>query len=228
MATSRGRLLILALLGAVVVAALVPVGAAAAPPPETRLTYAAGEFVPIPDSVPHEEGDMVDRRIVPDLRWIAERYPIYITDGFSGHLPDGEHVGCSGCHVEHSDHLNGLAVDIVPLNGDGHCDSHLARDHPARPLGRAAPELPAASVPLGRLRRRRRPRLRQPPPPLLDARARRPVRARRMGRNLPGQLPGSRAAAAAAPPHTAGRDLDRPLRRPLTARRLSPPAAAGP
>jgi hypothetical protein len=123
MATSRGRLLKLALLGAVVVAALVPVGATAAPPPETRLTYAAGQFVPIPNSVPHEEGDMVDRRIVPDLRWIAERYPIYITDGFSGHLPDGEHVGCSGCHVEHSDHLNGLAVDIVPLNGDGHCDS---------------------------------------------------------------------------------------------------------
>ena len=98
--------------------------AAAAPPPEPRLSYAAGEIVPIPASVPHEEGDMIDRRIVPDLRWIAQRYPIYITDGFSGRLPDGEHVGCSGCHVEHSDHLNGLAVDIVPLNGDGRCDTN--------------------------------------------------------------------------------------------------------
>jgi hypothetical protein len=66
---------------------------------------------------------MIDRRIVPDLRWIAKRYPTYITDGFSGRLPNGEHVGCSGCHVEHSDHLNGLAVDIVPLNGTlGRCD----------------------------------------------------------------------------------------------------------
>jgi len=95
--------------------------AGAAPIP-TRLSYAPGEIVPIPAAVPHEEGDMIDRRIVPDLRWIAKRYPIYITDGFSGRLPDGEHVGCQGCHVEHSDHLNGLAVDIVPLNNDGRCD----------------------------------------------------------------------------------------------------------
>ena len=42
---------------------------------------------------------MVDRRIVPDLRWIAARYPIYVTDGYSGPLPDGEHVGCNNCHV---------------------------------------------------------------------------------------------------------------------------------
>ena len=27
---------------------------------------------------------MVDRRIVPDLRWIAQRFPIYVTDGYSG------------------------------------------------------------------------------------------------------------------------------------------------
>lgn len=102
-------------------AAFLPSGAAAAPIP-TRLSYAVGEIVPIPASVPHEEGDMIDRRIVPDLRWIAQRYPIYITDGFSGKLPDGEHVGCHGCHVEHSDHLNGLAVDVVPIDGDGRCD----------------------------------------------------------------------------------------------------------
>ena len=65
---------------------------------------------------------MVDRRIVPDLRWIAQRFPIYVTDGYSGPLPNGEHVGCRMCHVKHSDHYNGLAVDIVPLNGDGKCD----------------------------------------------------------------------------------------------------------
>ncbi len=66
---------------------------------------------------------MVDRRIVPDLRWIAQRFPIYVTDGYSGPLPDGTHAGCRGCHVKHSDHYNGLAVDIVALNGTGRCDA---------------------------------------------------------------------------------------------------------
>jgi hypothetical protein len=97
----------------------------AAPLP-TKLTYAPGKIVPIPASVPHEEGDMVDQRILPDLRWIAKRYPIYVTDGYSGPLPNGEHVGCNRCHVKGSDHYNGLAVDIVPLNGDGKCDSTWA------------------------------------------------------------------------------------------------------
>jgi hypothetical protein len=66
---------------------------------------------------------MVDRRIVPDLVWIAQRFPIYVTDGYSGPLPNGEHVGCHDCHVKHSDHYNGLAVDIVPVNGGGKCDA---------------------------------------------------------------------------------------------------------
>jgi hypothetical protein len=87
------------------------------------VVYATGEIVPIPAAVPHEEGDMVDRRIVPDLRWIAAHFPIYITDGYSGPLPDGEHVGCNDCHVKGSDHYNGLAVDIVPLNGSAKCDA---------------------------------------------------------------------------------------------------------
>lgn len=99
---------------------------ASAGPATTRIVYAPGEIVPIPAAVPHEEGDMVDRRIVPDLRWIAQRFPIYVTDGYSGPLPNGEHVGCHMCHVKHSDHYNGLAVDIVPLNGDGKCDATWA------------------------------------------------------------------------------------------------------
>jgi len=89
----------------------------------TRMAYAAGRIVPIPASVPHEPGDMVDRRIVPDLRWIAARYPIYVTDGYSGPLPSGRHAGCHGCHVRNSDHYNGLAVDIVPLEGGRRCDA---------------------------------------------------------------------------------------------------------
>lgn len=98
----------------------------ASPIPATRLLYGVGKIVPIPASIPHEEGDMIDKRILPDLRWIAKRYPIYVTDGYSGPLPDGEHVGCNRCHVRGSDHYNGLAVDIVPLNGDGKCDSTWA------------------------------------------------------------------------------------------------------
>jgi len=113
------------LLAAIVAALLACWGAttvSAAPLP-TRYVYAPGEIVPIPAAIPHEEGDMVDRRIVPNLRWIAQRFPIYVVDGYSGKLPDGEHVGCHGCHVKHSDHYNGLAVDIVALNGDGGCDA---------------------------------------------------------------------------------------------------------
>ncbi len=96
------------------------------PPATTRLVYATGEIVPIPASIPHEEGDMVDRRIIPNLRWIAQRYPIYITDGYSGPLPTGEHVGCHGCHVTRSDHYNGLAVDIVALDGSSRCEGRWA------------------------------------------------------------------------------------------------------
>jgi hypothetical protein len=95
----------------------------AAPLPVTKLLYSPGTIVPIPASIPHEEGDMVDQRILPDLRWIARRYPILVTDGYSGPLPNGEHAGCHDCHVRGSDHYNGLAVDLVPLNGDGRCDA---------------------------------------------------------------------------------------------------------
>jgi hypothetical protein len=96
---------------------------AEAAPATTKLLNVPGKIVPIPASVPHEAGDMVDQRIVPDLRWIAQRYPIYVTDGYSGPLPNGEHTGCDNCHVRGSDHYNGLAVDLVPLNGDGRCDA---------------------------------------------------------------------------------------------------------
>jgi hypothetical protein len=104
-------------------AALLCLAATASATPEaTRVVYAPGKIVPIPASIPHEEGDMIDRRIVPSLRWLAERYPIYVTDGYSGPLPNGEHAGCHGCHVKGSDHYNGLAVDIVVLDGGGGCD----------------------------------------------------------------------------------------------------------
>jgi hypothetical protein len=95
---------------------------ASAGPVSTRIANGPGKIVPIPAAIPHEPGDMVDRRIVPDLLWIARRYPIYITDGYSGPLPNGTHVGCNRCHTHGSDHYNGLAVDIVPIEGGTSCD----------------------------------------------------------------------------------------------------------
>src|SRR5690349_19485156 len=100
--------------------------AEAAPPGPPKILFGTGKIVPIPASIPHEEGDIVDRRIIPNLRWIAQRFPIYVTDGYSGPLPDGEHVGCDECHVRGSDHYNGLAVDIVPAEPSSTCDSHWA------------------------------------------------------------------------------------------------------
>jgi hypothetical protein len=85
---------------------------------QTRIVYTPGRLVPIPASIPHEADDMVDSRIVPDLRWIASRFPIYVTDGYSGPLPGGGHAGCDRCHTRGSDHYNGVAVDLVPAVGD--------------------------------------------------------------------------------------------------------------
>jgi len=117
------RLILPALACALLVGSVSAASAAEAPPSETRLVYATGEIVPIPAAIPHAEGDMVDRRIIPDLRWIAKRYPIYVTDGYSGPLPSGEQAGCRGCHVKNSDHYNGLAVDVVPLDPSSTCDA---------------------------------------------------------------------------------------------------------
>ena len=124
-AERTGRILLA--LAALLALGLLIANTASAGPTATRLVYAPGEIVPIPASIPHEEGDMVDKRILGDLRWIAARYPIYVTDGYSGPLPNGEHVGCNQCHVKGSDHYNGLAVDLVPLNGTpGKCDASWA------------------------------------------------------------------------------------------------------
>jgi hypothetical protein len=100
--------------------------AEAAPPGPPKILFGTGKIVPIPASIPHAEGDMVDRRIIPNLRWISQRFPIYVTDGYSGPLPNGEHAGCNNCHVKNSDHYNGLAVDIVPTNPSSKCDANWA------------------------------------------------------------------------------------------------------
>jgi hypothetical protein len=93
-------------------------------PPATRLVQTSSTIVPIPAAIPHEEGDMIDRRLVPNLRYLAANFPIYVTDGYSGPLPGGGWAGCHRCHVAHSDHYNGLAVDIVPLRWSPRCDTN--------------------------------------------------------------------------------------------------------
>ena len=100
----------------------VPPSTTAAPPGPLRIVRTPGALVEIPAAVPHEAGDMVDSRIVPDLRWLAARYPIFVTDGYAGPLVDGEHIGCDECHASASDHLNGLAVDLVPTEDTTTCD----------------------------------------------------------------------------------------------------------
>lgn len=126
LASTWARALAIAALSCAPLFAVCGLARAEGPPAPTRIVSTPGKIVPIPASVPHEEGDMVDSRIVPDLVWIAKRYPIYVTDGYSGPLPNGEHVGCNRCHVKGSDHYNGLAVDVVPVGGGTKCDASWA------------------------------------------------------------------------------------------------------
>ena len=72
-----------------------------------------GKIVAIPGS----PGERVDRRLLPDIRWMRARYHIAITDGFAleGHAPHGEHP-------------IGAAIDIVPGPGGSWNDiDRLAR-----------------------------------------------------------------------------------------------------
>lgn len=106
-------------------AAIIGLGAApsAAVAPAYHTNYRLGKIVPLGRAVPHESGVMVDRRIVNDLRYLAQQYPIYVWEGYAGPLDGVGEVGCRKCHVAHSDHYNGLAVDIVPYYWDGKgCD----------------------------------------------------------------------------------------------------------
>jgi hypothetical protein len=119
---------IAAALLAAMVAAGVAAGPSAAVAPTYHTVYRAGKIVPLGDSVPHAEGVMVDRRIVDDLQYLADRYPIYVVEGYAGPLAGFGRVGCPLCHVKHSDHKNGLAADIVPIAWDGRgCDRSWRR-----------------------------------------------------------------------------------------------------
>ena len=67
-------------------------------------TVGGGKFVDIPGF----PGERIDRRLLPDVRWMKRNYKIFITDAYalSGHAPNGEHP-------------IGLAADIVPDRSKG-------------------------------------------------------------------------------------------------------------
>ena len=102
-------------LGAIIVLMLVVatagVSPAAARMRSTKLdrhlckTVHGGRFVAIPGF----PGEKIDRRLIPDVRWMKRRFDIFITDGYSN---DPVHAG-------NGEHPIGLATDIVPNRSVG-------------------------------------------------------------------------------------------------------------
>jgi hypothetical protein len=83
-------------------------------------TVHGGRFVPIPGF----PGEKIDRRLIPDIRWMKRKFDIFITDGYS----------LDPVHAENGEHPIGLATDIVPnraKGGDWHEIGELA--HLAEP-----------------------------------------------------------------------------------------------
>jgi hypothetical protein len=68
-------------------------------------TVHGGRFVPIPGF----PGEKIDRRLLPDIRWMKRRFDIFITDGYS----------LDPVHAENGEHPLGLATDIVPNKAKG-------------------------------------------------------------------------------------------------------------
>jgi hypothetical protein len=73
--------------------------------PHLCKTVHGGRFVPVPGF----PGEKIDRRLLPDIRWMKHRFDIFITDGYSD---DPVHAG-------NGEHPIGLATDIVPNAAKG-------------------------------------------------------------------------------------------------------------
>ena len=89
-------------------------------------TVNGGKFVPIPGF----PGEKIDRRLIPDIRWMKHRFDIFITDGYSR----------DPVHAENGEHPIGLATDIVPNAARGGTWNeigdlaHLAEPHQNEPI----------------------------------------------------------------------------------------------
>jgi hypothetical protein len=68
-------------------------------------TVHGGRFVPIPGF----QGERIDRRLLPDVRWMKRRFDILITDAYSR----------DPVHAANGEHPIGLAADIVPNKAVG-------------------------------------------------------------------------------------------------------------
>jgi uncharacterized membrane protein YgcG len=68
--------------------------------PHLCKTVRGGKFVRIPGF----PGEKIDRRLLPDIRWMKRRFDVFITDGYSR----------DPVHAENGEHPIGLATDIVP------------------------------------------------------------------------------------------------------------------
>jgi hypothetical protein len=68
-------------------------------------TVHGGRFV----SIPGFPGEKIDRRLLPDVRWMKRRFDILITDGYS----------TDRAHAANGEHPIGLAADIVPNKAVG-------------------------------------------------------------------------------------------------------------
>jgi hypothetical protein len=98
-------------------------GAQGSVPLPLHIDYSRGSIVDVPADIPHSKGTMVDDRLIPDLRYLAQRFHLYVVEGYAGPLAGVGQVGCRRCHVSNSDHYRGMAVDLLPLGWDGSgCD----------------------------------------------------------------------------------------------------------
>ncbi|MEO8092813.1 MAG: hypothetical protein ABI726_08910 [bacterium] len=107
--TRRSKTTLTAAVAALALAAVAPAAAQAemrSTPVAKHLckTVGGGKFV----SIPGFPGEKIDRRLIPDIRWMRRQYKIFVTDGYapSGHAANGEHP-------------IGLALDIVPDRAAG-------------------------------------------------------------------------------------------------------------
>jgi uncharacterized membrane protein YgcG len=81
--------------------------------PHLCKTVRGGHFVPIPGF----PGEKIDRRLLPDIRWMKRRFHIFITDGLSR----------NSVHAENGEHPIGLATDIVPDTAKGGTWNDIAK-----------------------------------------------------------------------------------------------------
>jgi hypothetical protein len=94
--------------------------------PHLCKTVRGGRFVPIPGF----RGEKIDRRLLPDIRWMKRRFHIFITDGYSR----------DPVHDVNGEHPIGLATDIVPNFAKGGTWNdigelaHLAEPRRDRPI----------------------------------------------------------------------------------------------